>query len=81
MKLARRALDDPSRLADLRDQLDLHLSELLAEATDAGYSTREVLDALNGLCARQQLEFGWCLHDRLRLLRVQRSDEAPGSTP
>ena len=53
MKLARRALDDPARLADLRDQLDAHLSELLAEATDAGYSTREVLDALNGLCARQ----------------------------
>lgn len=53
MKLARRALDDPARLTDLRDQLDLHLTELLAEATDAGYSTREVLDALNGLYARQ----------------------------
>lgn len=53
MKLARRALDDPARLADLRAQLDLPLSELLAEATNAGYSTREVLDALNGLCARQ----------------------------
>lgn len=53
MKLARRALDDPARLTDLRDQLDLHLTELLAEATDAGYSTHEVLDALNGLCARQ----------------------------
>lgn len=53
MKLARRALDDPARLTDLRDQLDLHLAELLAEATDAGYSTRQVLDALNGLCAHQ----------------------------
>lgn len=53
MKLARRALGDPARPTDLRDQLDLHLTELLAEATDAGYSTREVLDALNGLCARQ----------------------------
>lgn len=53
MKLARRALNDPARLKELRDQLDLHLAELLAEATDAGYSTPEVLEALNGLCAHQ----------------------------
>lgn len=53
MKLARRSLDDPKRLAALMEQLDLHLSELLAEATDAGYSTREVLDALSGLCKHQ----------------------------
>lgn len=53
MKLARHSLDDPARLTDLKDQLNLHLAELLADATDAGYSTREVLDALNGLCARQ----------------------------
>jgi len=31
----------------------MHLSDLLAEATDAGYSTREVLEALSGLCAHQ----------------------------
>jgi len=53
MKLARRALDDPHRLTELREQLDMHLSDLLAEATDAGYSTREVLEALSGLCAHQ----------------------------
>jgi hypothetical protein len=51
MKLARRSLDDPERLRELKEQLDLHLSEVLAEATDAGYSTREVLQALSGLCA------------------------------
>lgn len=54
MKLARRALDDPDRLIELRDQLNTHLSELLAEATDAGYSTREVLEALSGLCTHQR---------------------------
>jgi len=53
MKLARRSLDDPKRLAELKEQLDLQLSELLAEATDAGYSTREVLEALSGLCKHQ----------------------------
>lgn len=53
MKLARRALDDPARLTELRDQLHLHLAELLTEATDAGYSTREVLEALNRLCSSQ----------------------------
>jgi hypothetical protein len=53
MKLARRSLDDPGRLTELREQLDRHLSELLAEATDAGYSTREVLEALSDLCAHQ----------------------------
>lgn len=51
MKLARRSHDDPKRLTELKEQLDQHLSELLAEATDAGYSTREVLEALIGLCA------------------------------
>lgn len=53
MKLAPRALDDPERLAELKHQLDSQLSEMLAEATDAGYSTREVLDALSGLCSHQ----------------------------
>ena len=53
MKLARRALDDPERMTELREQLDMQLSEMLAEATDAGYSTREVLDALSGLCKNQ----------------------------
>ena len=51
MKLARRALDDPERMKELRHQLDAQLAEMLAEATDAGYSTREVIEALSGLCA------------------------------
>lgn len=53
MKFARRALGDPERLAELKHQLDAQLSEMLAEATDAGYSTREALDALSGLCSHQ----------------------------
>ena len=53
MELARRALDDPKRMTELRQQLDMQLSEILAEATDAGYSTREVLEALSGLCTHQ----------------------------
>ena len=51
MKLARRALDDPERMNELRRQLDAQLAEILAEATDAGYSTREVIDAMSGLCS------------------------------
>ena len=53
MKLARRALNDPQRLVELKQQLDAQLTEMLAEATDAGYSTREVIEALSGLCAHQ----------------------------
>jgi hypothetical protein len=53
MKLARRALNDPERLHELRRELDAQLAELLAEATDAGYSSREVIDAMQGLCAHQ----------------------------
>ena len=53
MKLARRALDDPERLIDLKQQLDAQLTEMLAAAAAAGYSTREVIEALGGLCAHQ----------------------------
>ena len=37
MKLARRLLEDPNRLVDLERQLESHMSEVLAEAADAGY--------------------------------------------
>jgi hypothetical protein len=53
MKLARRALDDPERPTELKRELDAQLAALLAEATDAGYSTREVIEAMSGLCAHQ----------------------------
>lgn len=55
MKLARRAHNDLERLLELKHQLDAHLTEMLAEATDAGYSTREVIGALSGLCSQHRL--------------------------
>ena len=53
MKLARRRLEDPQRLVDLEHQLEEHMSELLAEAADAGYSSAEVLMAFKVVCDRQ----------------------------
>lgn len=49
MKLARRALNDPDRKNELQAALDDRVSELLAEANDAGYSTDEALDALQAV--------------------------------
>lgn len=46
MKLARRALNDPDRKLELEAALDDRVSELLAEANDAGYSTDEAITAL-----------------------------------
>jgi hypothetical protein len=53
MKLARRALDDPDRKTELQAALDDRVSELLAEANDAGYSTVEALDALQAVVKNQ----------------------------
>ena len=53
MKLARRMPDDPERLVELERQLENHISETLAEAADAVYSTAEVLMALKLICERQ----------------------------
>lgn len=41
MKLARRSIDDPERVRELEASFDDRLSELLAEANDAGYGTGE----------------------------------------
>lgn len=46
MKLARRAIDDPERLRELEASFDDKVSELLAEANDAGYGTEEATAAL-----------------------------------
>jgi hypothetical protein len=46
MKLARRAIDDPERIRELEASLDDRVSELLAEANDAGYGTEEATQAL-----------------------------------
>jgi hypothetical protein len=46
MKLARRALDDPDRQIELEAAIDDRVSELIAEANDAGYSTDEAIEAL-----------------------------------
>lgn len=53
MKLARRSLDDPHRLVKLEQQLEQHMSEVLAEAADARYSSAEVLMAFKLVCERQ----------------------------
>jgi len=54
MKLQRRALDDPERLVELEHQLEEQMTELLAEAADAGYSMAEVLIAFKIVWERQQ---------------------------
>ena len=46
MKLARRAIDDPKRVRELEASFDDRVSELLAEANDAGYATAEATRAL-----------------------------------
>jgi hypothetical protein len=46
MKLARRATVDPERIRELEAALDDRVSELLAEANDAGYGTEEAKQAL-----------------------------------
>ena len=53
MKLARRAPNDPDRKTELQAALDDRVSELLAEANDAGYSTDEALDALQAVVKNQ----------------------------
>lgn len=53
MKLARRALNDPDRKNELQAEMDDRVSELLAEANDAGYSTDEALDALQAVVKNQ----------------------------
>lgn len=55
MKLAYRALGHPERLVELEQQLDSHISELMAEAADAGYSAAEVLMAFKVVCDRQHM--------------------------
>lgn len=46
MKLARRAIDDPERFRELEASFDDKISELLAEANDAGYGSAEATGAL-----------------------------------
>jgi hypothetical protein len=46
MKLARRATNDPLRISELESPFDDRVSELLAEANDAGYGTAEATTAL-----------------------------------
>ncbi|UVC08229.1 hypothetical protein IHQ71_24240 [Rhizobium sp. TH2] len=58
MKLARRALDDPDRKTELHAALDDRVSELLAEANDAGYSTAEAMDALQAVVKNQSVIAG-----------------------
>jgi hypothetical protein len=55
LKLAHRALGHPERLVELEQQLERHMSELMAEAADAGYSTAEVLMAVKVVCDRQHM--------------------------
>lgn len=58
MKLARRALDDPGRKIELEAAMDDRVSELIAEANDAGYSTEEAMDALLTVAPNLRCEGG-----------------------
>ncbi|UVC10470.1 hypothetical protein IHQ71_07680 [Rhizobium sp. TH2] len=55
MKLARRALSDPDRRIELEAAMDDQVSELLADANDAGYSTEEAINALVKVVNNQRL--------------------------
>jgi hypothetical protein len=55
MKLGRRPLQDPNRLVELEQQLEAHMSDVIAEAADAGFSSAEVLMALRVVCERQHV--------------------------
>jgi len=58
MKLGRRALDDPDRKVELEAALDDRVSELIAEANDAGYSTDEAMEALQAVVKNQAVIAG-----------------------
>ena len=53
MKLARRALEDPDRRIELEAAMDDRISELIAEANDAGYGTDEAIEALVAVTRNQ----------------------------
>lgn len=53
MKLARRALDDPDRKLALEAAFDDRVSELIAEANDAGCSIVEAMEALLAVVKNQ----------------------------
>lgn len=53
MKLARRAMDDPERIQELEASFDDKVSELLAEANDAGYGSGEAMAALQKVVRNQ----------------------------
>ena len=53
MTISHRGQEDPNRLVELEQQLETHISELFAEAADAGYTTAEVLMAFKVVCDRQ----------------------------
>lgn len=54
MKLVRRPSDGSDHLEDLRTQLYAVISELIAQANEAGFSTRETVDVLAKLIRQQQ---------------------------
>jgi len=58
MKLARRALNDPDRKLELEAALDDRISELIAEANDAGYSAEEAMEALEAVVRNQTMIAG-----------------------
>lgn len=55
MKLARRASNDPERKVELEAAFCDRVSELIAEANDAGYGTDEALQALIAAVAKQRI--------------------------
>ena len=54
MRLVRRPPDGSDPIGDLRAQLEAVISELIAQANEAGFSTRETVDVLIKLIRQQQ---------------------------
>lgn len=55
IKIAKLEPDHPERKMDLEQQLDDKVSELIAEANDAGYGTEEALEALDEVVDSQKI--------------------------
>ena len=54
MKMVRRQTDGSDQMEDLRVQLNAAISELIAQANEAGYSTRQTLEILGKLLHQQK---------------------------
>jgi hypothetical protein len=59
MKPARKAKDNPDRVLELEEHMDIDITELLAKAADAGYTEEEAIIAILNVAKYQSYVHGW----------------------